>query len=284
MGEAQLDEFDALSATYDPDELTFEVQIDGGVEALRSLLESGGEPPKITIVYTFTLTCEGSQVPVTLQVQIPHEYPVGQTPVCHAQSDAFTRDSGTAFMELLKSAVQGFFEEADGAAFIFRIVEYVKEEAAPFLTKEPTSTGAAQANSGAKSQPAAVPAEIHRAFVSFHHMLYGNEHKKEQKVVDLARSMALSGFIAYGKPSLVCVECSSAEEVEQFLKEAKRVGKEGSLTYVQKSTERQCNNGKSGLQQVKAMGKSGETPDQHAIISLLTAFGLKDKRKEITGK
>jgi len=284
--ESQLEELDALSATYDASELTCEGQWDGGVDALQLLQESGAgvastSLPEIVLIYNFTIMCESDKNPVLLEVRTPRDYPVHCAPTVYARSDSFTRKSGSEFNEKLDEEVKRLFDESQGAGIIFSTFQYVKEQASTFLEVVCIDTGTSAEVKGEVATAAA--SEIHRAFIAYHHMLYGKEHKKEQKVVDLAKSMGLSSFISYGKPSLVCVECSSDEEVKEFLSESKRVGKEGSLTYVQKDTERKCNNGKPGFQQVKAQGKSGETPDQHAIISFLTALGLKDKRKEITG-
>jgi len=284
--ELQLEELDALSATYDASEVTCEGQCDGGVDNLRLLQESGDDAaktslPEIVLIYHFTLTCENAKSPVLLEVRTPRDYPGHCAPRVYARSDSFTRKSGSDFNDKLDAEVKRVFDESQGAGIIFSIVQYVSEQASTFLEVMCTDSGA---SAEVGSEVATLAAnEIHRGFVTYHHMLYGNEHKKEQKVVDLAKIMGLSGLISYGKPSLVCVECSSDDELKQFLSESKRVGKEGSLTYVEKDSERRCNNGKPGFQQVKAQGKSGETPDQHAIISFLTALGLKDKRKVITG-
>ena len=87
-----------------------------------------------------------------------------------------------------------------------------------------------------------------------------------------------------------------AEDIDAFVHGAARAGKKGAVTFSERQAVpagkggnanaavealRRCNNGKMGLREVHATGKSGEGFDHNAFAAILKEFGLNEHKSAI---
>ena len=63
--------------------------------------------------------------------------------------------------------------------------------------------------------------------LSYHHLLYGSEHKKEKAVVSAAKSLNIKGFILYGTPGIIVLCENDDVIVRSYLDECRSIGKSG---------------------------------------------------------
>jgi hypothetical protein len=75
--------------------------------------------------------------------------------------------------------------------------------------------------------------------LSYHHLLYGSEHKKEKAVVSAAKSLNIKGFILYGTPGIIVLCENDDAIVRSYLDECRSIGKSGnqSVSFVLKNQE-----------------------------------------------
>ena len=63
-------------------------------------------------------------------------------------------------------------------------------------------------------------------FCTFHHLLAGKSHVKEQEVVAAAKSLGHAGLIVYGTPGVVVLHRGQGEDDErEFLNASRKIGK-----------------------------------------------------------
>ena len=63
-------------------------------------------------------------------------------------------------------------------------------------------------------------------FCTFHHLLTGKSHTKEQEVVAAAKSLGHVGLIVYGTPGVVVLHRAQGEDDErEFLNASRKIGK-----------------------------------------------------------
>eukprot|EP01043_Picozoa_sp_COSAG02_P058130 COSAG02_NODE_7183_length_3134_cov_4.238221_4_plen_115_part_00 len=63
-------------------------------------------------------------------------------------------------------------------------------------------------------------------FCTFHHLLAGKSHKKEQEVVAAAKSLGHAGLIVYGTPGVVVLHrAQGADDEREFLNACRKIGK-----------------------------------------------------------
>ena len=62
-------------------------------------------------------------------------------------------------------------------------------------------------------------------FIRFNHLLKGPEHKKEKSMVDIAKKKNLNGAIIWGTPGIVCLLDCDDDEVMDYMRECKTIGK-----------------------------------------------------------
>ena len=87
-----------------------------------------------------------------------------------------------------------------------------------------------QGDSGDQPEPEPEPASggggEELIFCTFHHLLAGKSHAKEQEVVAAAKSLGHAGLIVYGTPGVVVLHRGQGEDDEQeFLKASRKIGK-----------------------------------------------------------
>ena len=308
----QLAELESLSYRFDTTPvdgvvLTSAVAPHWSLERLRRVADCGGvgiaagDIPSPTLAYVFTYAA----LALTLRIELPRGYPVARKPpVLLLDSPGFLDDRSHF---VLLSLLDGVGARSDGLC-VRALVECCGENAPAFVRA--ASTG------GASSGAASASDSFLRAFIKFHHMLIGKEHKKEAKVVSAAKQQRLSGFIVYGKPSVICVECAGgADDLAAFLRAASGAGKAGDVTLLHCAADasssdvaalatrfdgcdvarydarsrpelgaKLANNGKAGLQVVKPLGKKGETADLAALQRLLGDVGLSGEAAAAMGR
>lgn len=69
------------------------------------------------------------------------------------------------------------------------------------------------------------------AVIEFHHMLIGNSHKKEANALGAAASHGIWGLIFMGGPSLAVVRARDASDLQAWLVDCKKAGKQGQCVY-----------------------------------------------------
>ena len=241
----QLVEVDQLEYHYDPSSALHTMRVDypgWPLERLSAVAETSGEGlvsasdvPTPTVEYLFTWPA----LALTMRVSCPRGYPAAaKIPQITLECPSFeTEYSHDSLHAMLQSIAESAAKEraAERRLCVDALLECCCENAADFV--------AVSVADGAVAGEEEVPpsSSTMRAFISFHHMLLGKEHKKEKAVVTAAKQMRLSGFIVYGKPSCICLEFpggGSCDEVADFLRAANSAGKSGSVSLLHYAVRR----------------------------------------------
>ena len=69
------------------------------------------------------------------------------------------------------------------------------------------------------------------AVIEFHHMLVGNVHKKEAAAIGAAAAHGIVGTLYMGGPSIAVIAAAAMVDIQGWLADCKRAGKEGHCIY-----------------------------------------------------
>ena len=270
--ERQLDELEALSASYE-EELV--IRTPGLVDCLRAMRdctppapEGGGLAPHCALTTNSTIglslwlpvdACAGVPARVRLDIVFPANYPDQQvcaTKVVEVRAGGATttpveggggrggggrggvtevtlrREHSEAFNAELAAHLEA---ESSGFECAFAAIGFVCEHASRFLTvgKEGGEGTSCTASAGGGG---ATATETSRAFYTFNHLLCGKEHKKEAEMAKLGSKACVSGAIVYGTPGLLILE-GDADDIKEYLDDCRGAGKRGTCTLLERVEE-----------------------------------------------
>ncbi|XP_067848856.1 RWD domain-containing protein 2B [Heptranchias perlo] len=189
--EAQISELELLFSMF-PNELLVDDQL--ALAELRDYMQGKMlSPPTSRLQFTVHLQLDAPNVVCVLSCAIPPNYPA-VLPEISTRSDALYRTQqgqlNTDLQEYLR-------EKCCGEICMLNAIEWIKEHAATYMSKETIPVEKRQTDNRIKD------AICTRLWIYSHH-IYNKEKRKN--IVEWAKELSLTGFSMPGKPGVVCVE------------------------------------------------------------------------------
>uniref|UniRef100_UPI00398F33F4 RWD domain-containing protein 2B n=1 Tax=Pristiophorus japonicus TaxID=55135 RepID=UPI00398F33F4 len=189
--EAQLSELELLFSMF-PNELLVDDQL--ALADLRDYVQGKMlSPPTSRLQFTVHLQLDVPNVVCALSCAFPQNYPA-VIPEISTRSDALYR---TQQVQLNTDLHEFLRENCCGEICMLNVIEWIKDHAATYMSKETISVEKLQPANRTKD------AICTRLWIYSHH-IYNKEKRKN--ILEWAKELTLTGFSMPGKPGVVCVE------------------------------------------------------------------------------
>jgi hypothetical protein len=262
----QLDELTVMESMYD---VSVEID-DGDLDAIRAAASGEAAEANAQLQYRVRVPLEVDGCSASLLVVLPHGYPA--TSALEVSCSLELRAGGGRKLDEQVSALlsERCAQSGVGAEAVMDAVMWLAEE------------GGRRASEAASAQAATeAPApneEWRRVFYWIDHMAEGRQHKKEAEVVELARSLRLTGALYFGRPGILIAEGLQTSQ-DELVREARKAGK----TLKPKKSQKLACASDARYSDFATVSLSGEGLDVDALRVELVELGLEHKYKFILG-
>lgn len=183
--EMQLGEIDLLSSIYcNPGEL--KVLDYSTIPEISDYVKGKTASLSSNLEFIVTITSEDNYK-VEVRVELPHLYPLVETPGITIKSNSYNRTQESAIKLLLQEFIESECDKSD--SYIFQIISWIQENLKRFEELSRGNESATVKKSEDKIQE--VP-EMERLWIYSHHI---KSKTKRRNILQTAKELALTGFM-----------------------------------------------------------------------------------------